>query len=224
MPIWERLSREKKLRNLITTAGSVKDVPEHMVTLDEMEFPMSQAWVIDGDGLSGFIRLVDDKKLLPQRSRDYNAFAFWRDQFGVYIENEIGPQKISMDRVETDHSTVAWLYNKGADYREYIPRVARRAIIGLAVLPDALWEEAAVNGFLVGSIIGTADDARWDVDLETAILPGRNSAGIYKPDTFLSMDYLEFAFNMDFLKRDEQKAYLAKINPVGIFADMRTMK
>jgi hypothetical protein len=225
MPLWERLSQEKKLKNLITAEGSLVDIPGYLEIYGELACRISQAWCIEGNALPDFIKLVEEKKLLPQSQDDHKAFAFWRDQFGIYIVNKRDEQKVTVSRATSSCPTLTWRYEGYNEYKAFLPKEARMGIIGLAVLPDNLWRKAAAGGLIIGNFVDVSPDS-WDVDIQGAVLSNENRVlDFNNTDGFISFNGSTFALCMLGSSTLEViKTHIVKTDPIGIFADMRTMK
>jgi hypothetical protein len=240
LSIGDRIRAYTVTKNLVQATLREQELLNHQIVINGLDCHMSHALLVRGNAINQFIMLAAHKHLLPKSGSDSKAFDFWSRKFGIDINYDKRSDTVSLVHPRPSGSlVVSWKDNRDSWNlweNQFLSDGSLDAIIAMSIVPDSYWPHIAKHGMIFAQLRGDICDAPWDIPgigLFGAILP--NTDNLLSPHkhtgllSFSQPQLVEDAF-FNVTARvgktiDARKEFReCVLDPLGIFADLRTMK
>lgn len=241
MGIADRIRAYTVTKDLVKATLREQEVLNHQIVINSLDCHMSHALLMRGPALTQFIMLTAHKHLLPKSDNDSKAFDFWSRKFGIDINFDKTKDMVSLVHPRPSGSLiVSWKNNRYLSRRssenQFLSDGSQNAIIAMSIVPDSYWPHIAKHGMIFAQLRGDIYDAPWRIPaigLSGAILP--NTDNLLSSNTYTGL----LSFSEPQLVSDAFYNVTARVSktidarkefrecvldPLGVFADMRTMR
>jgi hypothetical protein len=235
--VGDRLRAYTVTKELVQATLREQELLNHQIVINGLDCHMSHALLMRGPSLNRFIMLTAHKHLLPESGNDSKAFDFWSRKFEIDINYDRTRDKVSLVHwCPSGSLVVSWKDNRHRLEDQFLSDGSENAIIAMSIVPDSLWPYIAKHGMIFAELRGDIYDAPWDIPgigLFGAILP--NTDHLLSPHKHTDL----LSFSQPQLVSDAFYNVTARVSktidarkefrecvldPLGVFADLRTMR
>ena len=207
---------EALVQRLIEKPKQIFRYPDQQVILTGLSFSMPQMGVMEGSPKQSDLEFLFEHDIIPCNTYQIHHDRVLNTLFCINLQYDQQTRDIIVSR---GNHTAKLRHTGQGD----LTTGTRKAILGLALLPDELWMHVGQSGFILGTLTEKSPGAPWKGNIWSMSLPdpdGVLSGHTSEPQVLENID-LPVLFRS---LHPPQEAYLRILQPVGLFFNLQKTK